>query len=155
MHQRSLIGTILGICLEHILFEPVREISNNVVCATSKASVQPAHTRSLIRAYVSPLSIVWLLSYWLNTIKSLEAQKEAAEARPSLHLSKCQIAGNLMPLHATFLGTMRSWNDRFDHFRKPRTCMKTHVFMTWPPDLQYHVNEFVFSAASCLILLLT
>ena len=24
-------------------------------------------------------------------------EKEAAEARPSLHLSKCQIVGNLMP----------------------------------------------------------
>ena len=29
--------------------EPVHEISNNVVCATSEASDQPAHTRSLIR----------------------------------------------------------------------------------------------------------
>ena len=28
--------------------EPVHEISNNLVCATSKASDQPAHTRSLI-----------------------------------------------------------------------------------------------------------
>ena len=31
--------------------EPVHEISNNVVCVTSKASDQPAHTRSLIRAF--------------------------------------------------------------------------------------------------------
>ena len=38
--------------------EPVREISNNVVCATSKASDQPAHTRSLIRAFASRLSIL-------------------------------------------------------------------------------------------------
>ena len=50
--------------------EPVREISNNMVCATSKASDQPAHTRSLIRAFASRLSILWLLSYWLNTIWS-------------------------------------------------------------------------------------
>ena len=28
--------------------EPVHEISNNVVCATSKASDQPAHTRTVI-----------------------------------------------------------------------------------------------------------
>ena len=34
------------------------EISNNVVCATSKASDQPAHTRSLIRAFASRLNIV-------------------------------------------------------------------------------------------------
>ena len=50
------------------LYEPVHELSNNVVCATSKASDQPAHTRSLIRAFASRLSILWLLSYWLNTI---------------------------------------------------------------------------------------
>ena len=31
--------------------EPVHEISNNVVCATSKASDQPAHTRILIRVF--------------------------------------------------------------------------------------------------------
>ena len=39
-------------------FEPVHEISNNVVCATIKASDQPAHTRSLIRAFASRLSIL-------------------------------------------------------------------------------------------------
>ena len=38
--------------------EPVHEISNNVVCATSKASEQPAHTHSLIRAFASHLSIL-------------------------------------------------------------------------------------------------
>ena len=31
--------------------EPRHEISNNVICATSKASDQPAHARSLIRAF--------------------------------------------------------------------------------------------------------
>ena len=40
------------------LNEPVHEISNNVVCATSKASDQPAHKRSLIRAFASRLSIL-------------------------------------------------------------------------------------------------
>ena len=29
---------------DHGLYEPKHEISNNVVCATSKASDQPAHT---------------------------------------------------------------------------------------------------------------
>ena len=37
--------------------EPVHEISNNVVCATSKASDQPAHMRSLIRAFAGRSSI--------------------------------------------------------------------------------------------------
>ena len=56
--------------IEQMKIEPVHEIFNNVVCATSKASDQPAYTRSLIRAFASHLSILWLLSYWLNTIQS-------------------------------------------------------------------------------------
>ena len=41
-------------CIDVKRTEPVHEISNNVVCATSKASDQPAHTRSsLIRAFAS------------------------------------------------------------------------------------------------------
>ena len=35
--------------------EPQHDISNNVVCATSKGPDQPAHTRSLIRAVASRL----------------------------------------------------------------------------------------------------
>ena len=38
--------------------EPVHEISNNLVCATSKGSDQPAHMRSLIRAFAYRLSIL-------------------------------------------------------------------------------------------------
>ena len=34
--------------MKKITNEPVHEISNNVVCATSKASDQPAHMRNLI-----------------------------------------------------------------------------------------------------------
>ena len=41
-----------------ILTLPRYEISNNVVCATSKGSDQPAHTRSLIRAFASRLNIL-------------------------------------------------------------------------------------------------
>ena len=40
------------------LTEPQHVISNNVVCATSKGSDQPAHTRSLIRAFASGLNII-------------------------------------------------------------------------------------------------
>ena len=39
-------------------YEPQHEISNNVVCATSKGSDQPAHTRSLIRAFACHLNII-------------------------------------------------------------------------------------------------
>ena len=40
------------------IIEPQHEISNNVVCATSKGSDQPAHMRSLIRAFASRLNIL-------------------------------------------------------------------------------------------------
>ena len=52
-------------CMWHssLIIEPMHEISNNVVHATSKASDQPAHKRSLIRAFASRLSILWVLSY--------------------------------------------------------------------------------------------
>ena len=38
--------------------EPWHGISNNMVCETSKASDQPAHTHSLIRAFACHLSIL-------------------------------------------------------------------------------------------------
>ena len=44
-------------------FEPRHEISNKVVIATIKASDQPAHMRSLIRAFASRLNILGVLSY--------------------------------------------------------------------------------------------
>ena len=39
--------------LLQVYFELGHEISNNVVCTTNKASDQPAHSRSLIRAFAS------------------------------------------------------------------------------------------------------
>ena len=72
------------------------EISNTVVFATSKGSDQPAHMRSLIRAFASRLNILWLLGYWPNIIWSFYVQKQAAQARLSLRMSKCHIVGNHM-----------------------------------------------------------
>ena len=46
-----------------LVHEPVHEMSDNMVCATGKASDQPAHTRTLIRAFASHLNIQLLLSY--------------------------------------------------------------------------------------------
>ena len=40
------------------LIEPWNEISNNVVCATSKGSDQPVHRCRLIRAFASRLKIL-------------------------------------------------------------------------------------------------
>ena len=41
-----------------IKIEPRHEISNNVVCVTSKSSDQLVHTRNLIRAFASRLNIL-------------------------------------------------------------------------------------------------
>ena len=41
-----------------IIYETVHEISNNVVCAISKASDQSAHMRRLIRAFAYHLSFL-------------------------------------------------------------------------------------------------
>ena len=87
-------------CLLFFIWTPTRlqmrlhEISNNVVGGTSKASDQPAHKRSLIRAFACRLNILWVLIYWFNIIWSFYAKKVAAHARLSVHLSKCHIVGN-------------------------------------------------------------
>ena len=57
MAKMQYLYTILDV-QKMIIYEPVREITNNVVCATSKASAQPAHARSLIKAFASRLSIL-------------------------------------------------------------------------------------------------
>ena len=56
--------------IDTIINELRHEIFNYVVCATSKGSDQPAHTRSLIRAFASRLNNIWLLSYCPNSIWS-------------------------------------------------------------------------------------
>ena len=43
---------------DNFRYEPRHEISNNVVCATSKGSDQPAPTRSLIRAIAGHFNIL-------------------------------------------------------------------------------------------------
>ena len=61
--MKDFITSRLGLALYLIipaLFtdEPQHEISNNVVCATKKASDHPAQTRSLIRAFACHLNIL-------------------------------------------------------------------------------------------------
>ena len=52
----ALVSGLLQTRLEK--YEPRHVISNNVVCATSKGLYQPAHRRSLIRAFASRLNIL-------------------------------------------------------------------------------------------------
>ena len=76
--------------------EPVHDIFNNVVCATSKASDQPAHTRSLIRAFASRLSILNCLQLTEHRLAFLSLKGSCIGSSEST-LVKCQIVGNFMP----------------------------------------------------------
>ena len=88
-----------------ILFEPWHVISNNVVCAISKGSDQPAHTHSLIRAFACRLNMLWVLSYWLNIIWSFYSLKGGCTASSEStlvkmpHCWKSHVAAHLV-LHA-------------------------------------------------------
>ena len=59
---------------EHMREQTTNELRGmipiNVVCATSKASDQPAPRRSLIRAFACRLDILWLLHYWPNIVRN-------------------------------------------------------------------------------------
>ena len=51
-----------------MLSEPVHGISNGGLCATSNALDQPAHARSLIRAFACQLSVMRLLGCCLGVV---------------------------------------------------------------------------------------
>ena len=73
------------------IYEVLQEISNNVVCATSKVSDQPAQSEQ---------NLCWSLKYSRSVKQQTEhhleflSLKETAQAHLSLYLSKCHIDGN-------------------------------------------------------------
>ena len=50
VHPRSLIGAFVFRLSESVTYEPRHEISNDVVCATNKASDQPVYSEPLLVA---------------------------------------------------------------------------------------------------------
>ena len=74
----------------NISYEPVHEISNNVVCATSKAYAQADQSLCLSLEYSM---IVKLLTEHHLEFLSL---KGGCRGSSESHLSKCQIVANLM-----------------------------------------------------------
>ena len=56
IHSRHFSSSLTSV--SSTIFELQHDISNNVVCAISIGSDQPAHMRSLIRAFVSHLNIL-------------------------------------------------------------------------------------------------
>ena len=73
-------------------------IYNNVVCTTSKASDQPAHMHSLIRAFASGLNILGVLRKLLTQqhLEFLSLKGSCTGSSESMHVSKCHIVGNHM-----------------------------------------------------------
>ena len=65
--KSSFMRTVRALTRGLINIEP-RHISNNVVCATSKASDQPAHMRSLIRRLLSKYHIVGNHVSWKSRV---------------------------------------------------------------------------------------
>ena len=62
-----------------VIIESVHEISNNVACATSKDSDQPAHTRSLINAFVS-ISVKLLTEHHLEFLNLKEGCRGSSKS---------------------------------------------------------------------------
>ena len=86
--------------LKHFIRQKVwHEISNNVVCATIKAPDQPAHTRSLIRAFASRLNS---LSVKLLTEHHLEFQSLKGDCTGSSESTLVKMP-NCWKLHVTAL----------------------------------------------------
>ena len=81
-----------------------------MVCATSKASDQPAHTRSLIRAFASRLiksmSVKLLTKHHLEFLLLKGGCTGLSES--TLHLSKCHIVGNHMSRLNYVVGTQKN-----------------------------------------------
>ena len=78
--------------LKTIKFEPVHEISNNVVCVTSKASDQPAHMRGLIRTitgYFEYFMTVKLLIEHHLQFQSLKGDYEGSPGSAVVKMSNC------------------------------------------------------------------
>ena len=109
------------------VYEPRHEISSNVVCATSKGSDQPAHTCSLIRAFPIRLNILTLRLLTEHNLEFLSL-KEASLACLILHLSKCNIVGNLMS-RLIFWSRVVSWEAIFPSCY--RSIMKKQINFLW------------------------
>ena len=117
-HSNNFNCNILYVCS----FEPVHEISINVVCATSKASDQPAHMRSLIRVFVSRLSYEYSLIVKLLTEHHLEFLS-LTEAGPSLQLSNCWTS------HATAQITCFKYTHQDDNLHNQSLGLLCAIFM--------------------------
>ena len=118
-------------------YEPWHEISNIVVCATSKASDQSAHTRSLIRACASRLTI--FLSIKLLTEHHLEFLSLTGGCKGSSestlvkmpHCWKSHVAAHIKEKIALLLKAVGNHMSRLILKKKCLTSQSCHFVKTY------------------------
>ena len=114
-------------CLSVNNNDPWCEISNNVVCATSNGSDQPAHTRRLIRAFASCWNILWLLSYFLVS-KFKRILHRLVEAQFALNNSSSKTTGwNFLKryMDGTWMILFQSCSKHFNFMQNTLVAMAT------------------------------
>ena len=88
---------------------------------------QPVHMYSLIRAFASCLSILWLLSYWPNIILSYKTEREAAQAQRSLNLHLSKTCQNATFLEIKCRGSIMAYLSVYLRLKEQNLHFKTYV----------------------------
>ena len=119
------------------------EISNNVVCATSKGSDQPAHTRSLIRAFADPWNILWISRYWLNSIWSFQAWVYTCQNATCLYasISSCQSAV-YFSVHTELAGFIQANLCRIQRLLKVSPTLSKVCKIMKNTDLHFELHNY-------------
>ena len=122
LHGKWFIHYTTAICFCNeaacIYYELRHEISNNVVCVTSKTSNQPAHMPSLIRVFASRMNILWLLSNWLH-LEFLSLKGVCTDSFESTHVKmphcwKSHVSAHMSMTKAFFKISERGGVSRLD-----------------------------------------
>ena len=115
-------------------------ISNNVVCATSKGSDQPAHISSLIKDFTSRSIIIYLLTYRLSTILEFLALQFGCMALSESkivkiqHCWKSRRSSNKL-VHAVLVLLTSASNEGSDELMHKQTRISFHCLHTQSTDL--------------------
>ena len=112
------------------------DIPNNLVCATSKVSDQPAHTRSLIRAIPSRLNILCGIS--VNKVNPVL----------SMHTGPRSAVGNVSGFRC--VSDCRSRGREFDPSAVPYFCgdWSWNNFDGLSPPFRWIIQEWLLSVTS-------
>ena len=91
----------------------MHEISNGVVYATSKASDQPAHTRSLIRVFACRLNVLRVLGCWLGAVWCLSLKGGCASSSGSALVGVPHCCGSRVTAHIILVKLYMQTNKKY------------------------------------------